>query len=173
MKNINENVINEGIGGFLKIVDVLFKISITISTLHSLYKLMLDNNIKVDEPDLESPCETSKIKKILKKFSNVLNLIKRCVSNDYLKFKVLLEAAYNIILKYKGNNTLNYEDLITLLDIFLEILILAEKNISNSKEQQEVNDLKEYINNAKKNNNKELTESNSNNLSSYIKQQIL
>lgn len=75
MKNNEDNIINESLVGFLRVVDVLYKTSIVISTLYALYKSMYNNNIHIEQQDIESPQESSRMTKIFKKFSKTILLI--------------------------------------------------------------------------------------------------
>lgn len=49
MKNNEDNIINESLVGFLRVVDILYKTSIVISTLYTLYKSMYNNNIHIEQ----------------------------------------------------------------------------------------------------------------------------
>lgn len=49
MKNNEDNIINESLAGFLRVVDVLYKTSMAISTLYALYKSMYNNNIHIEQ----------------------------------------------------------------------------------------------------------------------------
>ena len=172
MKNNEDNIINESLAGFLRVVDVLYKTSMVISTLYTLYKSMHNNNIYIEQQDIESPQESSHMQKLFKKFSKTMSLIQNYITNNYANMTLLLDKIHRIVTSYKNKKNLNIQDLQEILDLFLIILNNVEQNLESNTDKRNVSELKRYLLSSKETNIYETNVHENIDLVKYIKEKL-